>query len=80
VSQKTLEPILNEGAILGIDIAVQAISSFSTNPDVPAGTGIAELMQASKGKQVGALEFWPPSERTGTGRAIENAVCGSVEI
>ncbi|TCA74998.1 hypothetical protein E0H62_14875 [Rhizobium leguminosarum bv. viciae] len=80
VNEKTLENILNEGVALGIDVTVQAISSFSTNPDVPAGTGIAELIRASKGKQPGAPEFWPPSKSNGIGRAIENAARGDIEI
>lgn len=80
VNEKTLEAILNEGVALGIDITAQAISSFSTNPDMPAGTGIAELIQASKGKQAGLPEFWPQSEGSDSDRAIENAARGGVEI
>ncbi|MCA1441994.1 hypothetical protein I6F07_17585 [Ensifer sp. IC4062] len=80
VSEKTLGAILNEGAALGIDITVQAISSFSMNPDVPAGTGIAELIKASIGKHSEAPEFWPSLEGEGIGRAIENVVRGSVEV
>ena len=80
VSDKTLEIISKEAIELGIDLSVQAISSFSTNPDVPAGTGIPELIQASIGKETGAVEFWPSPKEISSGRAIWNILRGDVEI
>ncbi len=59
VDQKTVDAILSEGTALGIDMAVQAISSFSTNPSVPAGTGIAELLKSSISRQTEIYAFWP---------------------
>ncbi len=78
-SEKTLQTILTEGVALGIEITVQAISSFSANAEVPAGTGIAELIEASMGKQANAAVFWPSSSDN-IGRAIENVGRGGVEI
>lgn len=80
VDQKTLDAILNEGAALGIDMAAQAISSFSTNPAIPAGSGIAELLTASVGRQVEAYGFWPSLEGGSGLRAIENVVRGGLEL
>ncbi len=80
VDQKTVDAILSEGTALGIDMAVQAISSFSTNPSVPAGTGIAELLKSSISRQTEIYAFWPSLE-TGSGdRAIENVVRGGLEL
>lgn len=79
-SEKTLQAIVNEAALLGVDISVQAISSFSVNGDVPAGSGISELVEASRGIPAKMPEFWPPSEDNSVGRAIENAARGGIEI
>ncbi|MGP4753747.1 TRAFAC clade GTPase domain-containing protein [Agrobacterium pusense] len=78
-NEKTLQAILNEGVALGIEISVQTISSFSANEEVPAGTGIAELIVASMGRQADAAAFWPSSSDN-IGRAIGNVGRGGVEI
>jgi hypothetical protein len=79
-SENTLNSILLEGESLGIDIRIQAISSFSTNSDVPAGTGIPELMRASLGKSRGPAPLWPDDETTESKRAIHNVVKGGLEL
>lgn len=80
MSENSLVAIKEEAAALGINLSVQAISSFSTNPNVPAGTGILELILASIGNEPEALEFWPSSNEYGGGRAIGNIVRGGLEI
>jgi hypothetical protein len=80
VNQNTIDAISNEATALGISLSVQAISSFSTNPNVPAGTGIPELILASIGKEPEALEFWPPLNEHKGHRAIGNIVRGGVEV
>lgn len=80
VSEKTLEAISNEAAALGIRLSVRAISSFSANPEVPAGTGIPELILASIGQEPDVAEFWPSSDVDSGLRAIGNVVRGGVDI
>lgn len=79
VSEKTFDAILNEAKALGISLSVQAISSFSTNPELPAGTGIPELIQASIGSEPHVTEFWPSSSMESSNRAIGNVVRGGVD-
>jgi len=80
VSEKALTIILDEATALGISLSVQAVSSFSINPDVPAGTGIPELVLASIGREPDVGEFWPASEEDSGLRAIENVLRGGVDI
>ncbi|MES0056584.1 hypothetical protein NKJ66_23545 [Mesorhizobium sp. M0078] len=80
VSEKTIETISNEATVLGINLSVQAISSFSTNPDVPAGTGIPQLILASIGREPEVAEFWPSSDKDSGIRAIGNVVRGGIDI
>jgi hypothetical protein len=80
VSEKTVATISDEATALGISLSVQAVSSFSHNPDVPAGTGIRELILASIGREPEEGEFWPSSEEDIGIRAIGNASRGGVDI
>ncbi|BCH33410.1 hypothetical protein MesoLjLc_53400 [Mesorhizobium sp. L-8-10] len=80
VNEKTIATISDEAIALGISLSVQAVSSFSINPDVPAGTGIPELVRASIGKEPDVGEFWPLSEENSGIRAIGNVVRGGIDI
>ncbi len=77
-SEKTLAAILEEGAALGIELSVQSIASFSSNPEIPAGSGIPELIRASIGKVPPRSEFWSKSE-VSMARAINTIVLGGVD-
>lgn len=80
VGEKTIATISDEATALGISLTVQAVSSFSNNPDVPAGTGLPELVLASIGREPEVGEFWPPSEKDSGIRAIRNVLRGGVDI
>ncbi|OWK22026.1 hypothetical protein AJ88_14095 [Mesorhizobium amorphae CCBAU 01583] len=80
VSENTINVVSNEARALGISLNVQAISSFSANLEVPAGTGIPELILASIGKEPDVAEFWPSSDVENGLRAIGNVVRGGAEI
>ena len=77
-SEKTLAPILQEGKSLGIDLSVHSIASFSTNPSLPAGSGIPALIKASTGRIPERPEFWSVSA-VSTDRAINTIALGGVE-
>lgn len=80
VGENTIAQIVNEAAALGIQLSVQPISSFSTNPDVPAGAGISELILASMGMQAELYEFWPSTDIGESDRAIETIIQGGIEL
>lgn len=80
VGAKTIEAITAEAAGLEIDFCVRSISSFSLNDEVPAGTGISDLIMSSIGATPEAPEFWPASNQYGGNRAIGNVVRGGIDI
>jgi len=77
-SEKTLTAIREEAVALGIELAVQSIASFSSNPAMPAGSGIPELIKASTGKVPSRSEFWSKSEVSAE-RAINTIVMGGLD-
>lgn len=80
VSQKTIEALMTEGEELGIRLAVRSIASFSKSAETPAGTGIAELINASTVRASEKVHFWPKSDNVDENRAIETTVRGGLVL
>ena len=79
INEKTMASLMSEGVDLGINLTIKAIASFSENVDVPAGTGIADLIQASMGSfGEQTVELLPRSNRLASDRAIAAVVHGVV--
>lgn len=80
ISAKTIASLHEESKALGIELSIQNIASFSNDQDaVPAGTGIADLVNQSIGQQPTLPEFWPVATvNSDSCRAIATAIHGLV--
>ncbi|MNY02180.1 hypothetical protein D3C86_1347420 [compost metagenome] len=71
IPQSAIDDLQEEAARLGFDLRIATIASFADNGVVPAGTGIADLVNATIDGPQKALIFWPNQTGPASGRMID---------
>lgn len=71
IPQSALDDLREEAERLGFDLRVTTIASFADNGIVPAGTGIAELIEATTRGPDKPFSFWPDPSEPASSRMID---------
>ncbi|WP_420864962.1 TRAFAC clade GTPase domain-containing protein [Pseudomonas fulva] len=64
-SEAVIDRIMSRAVQHGVNLQVMHVASFSNDPNIPAGTGISELISATIVTEPRASEFWPCAEASG---------------
>jgi len=78
--EATLQELRDHASQLGVDLAISNIASFSESADIPAGTGIADLVTQTLARPCYDDEFWPagPIAMPGSRYALRVPMGGSL--
>ena len=71
-AEESLQKLREHAARSNIDLSISHIASFSENEEIPAGTGISDLIAETVVRPVSDSGFWPEMQETAYG--IRNAL------